>query len=79
MLVFKVERLEGGVGFLWTPAHVGVEWRETPDGAARLSVGGAGVEAEVDTESKGRKRHNTAPTPERHQADKTETGTVWPC
>lgn len=35
------------MGVLWTPAHVGVERRETPDRAARLSVGGDGVEAEV--------------------------------
>lgn len=38
MLVFKVKMQECDVGFLWTPAHVGVEWRETPDRAARLSV-----------------------------------------
>lgn len=29
MLDFKVEKQECGVGFLWTPAHVGVEWRQT--------------------------------------------------
>lgn len=85
MLVFKVDKQESGV--VWTPAHVGVEGCETPDRAARLSVGGAGVAVEVpsgrldrhsiiggrlhqwrqqggDTDSKGRKLHNTAPTPE---------------
>ncbi len=47
MMVFKLKRQGCGVGFLWAPAHVGVEGKRTVDKAARASLGGDMVEVGV--------------------------------
>ena len=45
VLLYKIERAKGDVGFVWVPAHVGVEGNEWADRAAKKALG-----REIDVE-----------------------------
>jgi len=38
VLLYKIEKAGGSVGFLWVPAHVGVEGNEVADKAAKMTL-----------------------------------------